>query len=347
VTSATLLGGEAAREGAGAPPLHLRRGVIILAAAAAASALAIMLAPGLSSFRSGFSGAELWLILIAAWAEALSCVSYVLVFRSVFGETLDWRACAEIGFSEQAANSLLSAGGAGGLALGAWAMRRAGMRGKEIGGLTVAFFLLTSLANVGFLVLAGAALFSGAVSGPPERFLLGGVPALIGVTGIGLALLVGVVARFGARHRRDGVRAVAESLEHGLAEARGRVASPLALIGSAGYMLFDVAVLAICFPAFGFATPPLDALLLAYLIGQLGGLLPLPAGIGGLDLGLVGALALYGSSATEAAVAVVAYRCVQLAVPTILGLPAFAVLRRHLGAATSRPAPEHDATTAR
>jgi|GEM_PF-6447734 len=44
--------------------------------------------------------------------------------------------------------------------------------------------------------------------------------------------------------------------------------------------------------------------MLAYIIGQLGGLVPLPGGAGGLDLGLIGAL--------------------------VLGLPALASLRRRL-----------------
>jgi len=89
-------------------------------------------------------------------------------------------------------------------------------------------------------------------------------------------------------------------------------------------------VLGVCFLAFGMAVPPVGVLLLAYIIGQLGGLVPLPGGIGGLDLGLIGALVLYGVNATDAAVAVLAYRGLLLAVPAALGLPALALLRRRL-----------------
>ncbi len=89
-------------------------------------------------------------------------------------------------------------------------------------------------------------------------------------------------------------------------------------------------MLGVCFPAFGNPLPPVDALLLAYIIGQLGGLVPLPGGIGGLDLGLIGALVLYGTDATDAAVAVLAYRGVLLAVPALVGLPSLALLRRKL-----------------
>jgi uncharacterized membrane protein YbhN (UPF0104 family) len=86
----------------------------------------------------------------------------------------------------------------------------------------------------------------------------------------------------------------------------------------------------VCFPAFGNPEPPIDALVLAYLIGQLGGLVPLPGGIGGLDLGLLGALLLYGVDATDAVVAVLAYRALLLTVPAAMGLPALASLRRRL-----------------
>jgi hypothetical protein len=41
------------------------------------------------------------------------------------------------------------------------------------------------------------------------------------------------------------------------------------------FSLFDIAVLGLCYRAFGY-TPPFAVLVFAYLIGQLGGLLPLP-----------------------------------------------------------------------
>jgi uncharacterized protein (TIRG00374 family) len=95
-------------------------------------------------------------------------------------------------------------------------------------------------------------------------------------------------------------------------------------------MLFDIAVLGVAFAAFGNVVPPVGVLLLAYIIGQLGGLIPIPGGIGGVDGGLIGTLVLYGVGATDAAVAVLAYRGIVLAVPALLGLPALASLRRRL-----------------
>ena len=107
--------------------------------------------------------------------------------------------------------------------------------------------------------------------------------------------------------------------------------SDLALIiGASGYMLFDVAMLGVCFAAFGNDVPPVGVLLVAYIIGQLGGLIPIPGGIGGVDGGLIGTLVIYGVDATDAAVAVIAYRGLLLSIPALLGLPALAVLRRRL-----------------
>ena len=84
--------------------------------------------------------------------------------------------------------------------------------------------------------------------------------------------------------------------------------------------------------------PALDArparrvgvLLFAHIIGQLGSLIPIPRGIGGVDAGLIGTLVLYGVDATDAAVAVFACRGLLLAIPALLGPPALAVLRRRL-----------------
>jgi uncharacterized membrane protein YbhN (UPF0104 family) len=83
------------------------------------------------------------------------------------------------------------------------------------------------------------------------------------------------------------------------------------------------------FHAFGHS-PALGDFLMAYVLGQLGGLVPLPGGVGGTDGGLVAALALYGTPLATATAAVLAYRAFQLGVPALAGTIAFARLRRTL-----------------
>jgi uncharacterized protein (TIRG00374 family) len=67
---------------------------------------------------------------------------------------------------------------------------------------------------------------------------------------------------------------------------------------------------------------------MGYLIGQMGGLLPLPGGIGGIDGGLIGTLVVYGTPPAVTAAAVLAYRIILFWLPLIAGSIAFLQLRR-------------------
>ena len=98
-------------------------------------------------------------------AELLSTLSYVVVFRYVFCARMSWRLSYQIGMAEQAANSLLPAGGAGGLALGAWALSKGGMKAEHIARRTVAFFILTSLPNFVALILFAIGFAAGLLTG--------------------------------------------------------------------------------------------------------------------------------------------------------------------------------------
>jgi uncharacterized membrane protein YbhN (UPF0104 family) len=311
---------------------RLSRSLVLLAAVALAVVAALVLVPGLGSLREKFMGAQPGWLALACVLQLGSCAAYVLVFRGVFCRQMSWRTSTEIGLSELAANSVFSIGGAGGLALGAWILRRGGLPAAFIARRTVAFFLLTSLANVTFLGLGGVALATGLLSGSPG-LLLGLIPAVAAALAIAIALgarrLAGAFAR---RSMRARLAAGAQALGDGLDEAVRllRTGDPAILAGASGYMLFDVAMLGVCFAAFGNDVPPVGVLLVAYIIGQLGSLIPIPGGIGGVDAGLIGTLVLYGVDATAAAVAVIAYRGLLLAIPALLGLPALAVLRRRL-----------------
>jgi uncharacterized membrane protein YbhN (UPF0104 family) len=101
------------------------------------------------------------------------------------------------------------------------------------------------------------------------------------------------------------------------------------LVGSIGTMAFDIAVLGACFKAFGYS-PSLGVLVMGYLIGQLGGNVPLPAGIGGVDGGLIGTFALYHQPLATTTAAVLIYHAIAIWVPALLGSVAFVQLRRTL-----------------
>src|SRR4051812_19322773 len=313
-------------------PSRLRRSLVLLAAVVLAVVAVLVLVPGLGTLREKFMGARPEWLALAVVLQLGSCAAYVLVFRGVFCRRMSWRTSTEIGLSELAANSVFSIGGAGGLALGAWILRRGGLPPPFIARRTVAFFLLTSLANVTFLGLGGVALATGLLGGSPG-LLLGLIPAVAAAVAIAATLgarrLAGALAR---RSMRARLAAGASALGDGLDEAVRllRTGDLAIIVGASGYMLFDVAMLGVCFAAFGNHVPPVGVLLVAYIIGQLGSLIPIPGGIGGVDAGLIGTLVLYGVDATDAAVAVIAYRGLLLAIPALLGLPALALLRRRL-----------------
>lgn len=315
---------------------HLRTRLLQLAVLVVIVALAIWLTPGLGSLRKRLDHAAAGWLVVAAVAELLSALSYVVIFRYVFCVRMRWRLSYRIGMAEQAANSLLPAGGAGGLALGAWALSKGGMKAEHIARRTVAFFILTSLPNFACMILFALGFALGLFGGNT-------VPAF--TYGFALAALAGVVVvlavpllrrRFPNRHDPHGhgkrVKALAnraiDILSDGVLDAiwllRDR---PLGVLtGAIGYMAFDIAALGACFAAFGY-TPAFAVLVVAYVIGQLGGLVPLPGGIGGIELGLVGAFAVFSVPVSASAAAVLGYRVLQLWIPAALGAVAFVQLR--------------------
>jgi uncharacterized membrane protein YbhN (UPF0104 family) len=311
---------------------RLRRSLLIIGTIVLVVVALIVLVPGLGSLRDGLMGAQPGWLALAAVLQLGSCASYVLLFRAVFCRKMSWRTSSEIGLSELAANSVFSVGGAGGLALGAWILRRGGLEAAFIAHRTVAFFLLTSLANASFLALGGLALATGVLHGSPS-VLLGVLPAIAAIGAITLVLgarrVAGVLEQ---RSMRARLVATARALGDGVDEALRllRTGDPALFAGAAGYMLFDVAMLGVCFAVFGNDVPPAGVLLVAYIIGQLGSLIPIPGGIGTVDAGLIGTLVVYGADPMDATVAVIAYRGLLLAIPAVLGLPALAVLRRRL-----------------
>jgi uncharacterized protein (TIRG00374 family) len=100
-----------------------------------------------------------------------------------------------------------------------------------------------------------------------------------------------------------------------------------AVAGSIAFWAFNVAVLWASFRAFG-AAPPLAVLSMAYFVGMLGNLLPLPGGVGGVDGGMIGALLAFGVDGGLAVVSVLTYRAFAFWLPTIPGAIAFFQLQR-------------------
>lgn len=319
----------------------LRPRLLIAAGVLALVVVVVVLLPGLGGLRDRLAHASPGWLVLGAGLKVLSGVGYVMAFRMVFCRRMSWRVSYEVGMSELAANALIPTGGAGGLALGAWALRRGGMSAAEIARRSVAFFLLTSVPNVTGVMVIGAALAVGVLSGE-SNLLLTALPAAVAAAAVAATLLLGrFAARRGTQKERAeqprfsrhvrALRASVTALAGGVADAVAllREANVILFVGLVSYLAFDIAVLWATFRAIG-PSPPIGVLALGYLIGELGGLIPIPGGIGGIDAGLVGTLVLYHVPLTAAAGAILGYRAIALWVPAIVGSGAFVSLRRTL-----------------
>jgi uncharacterized membrane protein YbhN (UPF0104 family) len=316
-------------------PRRLVRRAAQIAAVLAIVGLVVLLAPGLGEVRDRLAGAKPEWIALAVAFEALSGISYVLMFRPIFCEHMPWRTSWEIGWSELAMGSLVPASGAGGLALGAWILHEGGMPAERIARRSVAFFLIKSSVNFVAVAVLGTALALG-LFGPDLSLWLTALPAALSVLVIALVIAIprlgpGPEPEPDAGRVRRGVAAARKALVDGTAEALEilRSRDRLVLLGAFGYWAWDNAVLWATFHAFGSA-PAITVILMGYLIGQLGGLLPLPGGLGGIDGGLLGTLVVYGTPAATTAAAILAYRVILFWLPLIVGAFAFASLRRGL-----------------
>lgn len=317
-------------------PAKLRRRLLWLLLLIAGTVAVITLVPGLASLRARFARGDPAWLLAGAGLKVLSGICFIAVFRAVFCSTMSWRLSAEIGFAELGANAVVPTGGAGGIALGVWALRRSGMEVERIARRSVAFFFLTSVPNVVGVIILGGALAAGLVPGHASLWLT------LGPASVAAAAVLGVIVggRFAGRYaeRLRATRGPSSRIVQGLSVLSAGIEESLVLLrehdprlvaGLVGYLGFDVMVLWATFHAFG-AAPPLAIIWMGYLIGELGGLVPVPGGVGGVDLGLVGMLVLYGVPVGAAGAAVLAYRAIALVVPAAIGAVAFVLLRRDL-----------------
>jgi uncharacterized membrane protein YbhN (UPF0104 family) len=321
---------------------HLFRRLLMLVVLLAIVAILVVSLPGLGALRHRFGQVDWRLLVVIALLKLCSCLSNIVAFRDVFCRTMSWRFSYQLGMAEQATNVLVPTGGAGGLALGAWAFHQEGMASDKIARRSVCFFVLTSLPNFACAMVLAPFLLSGLFHGtiPTVPTIIFGV--LSWMVAALIALLPRILHRYGAAGDRRGgwagkLRVAATSLEEGIRDVGEllRTRRWRAILGACGYLGFDIAALLVAFAAYG-SHEALAPLVFGYVVGQLGGLIPLPGGIGGTDGGLIGALVLYGAPLSTATAAVFTYRAFQLGVPAVLGTFSFFGLR-HTLAGLSNP----------
>jgi len=320
-------------------------GIFVLSALAFLYFVLPKLRGGSESIKGLGDGKPGWLV-VALFLEFLSFMGYVFLFRTVFvrGETrLGWRASYEITLAGLAATRLFAAAGAGGIALTAWALRRAGMERRLVATRMVAFLSLLYAVYMSALIIVGFGLYFGIFNGPAP-FGITVVPAIFAL--ILWALFLGMTLLPADSERRlsqwaQGSGRVARVLAKAVtipasAAAGVRTALSLArnrewgILGAVAWWGFDIATLWACFHAYGPNPPPFSVIIMAYFVGMLANTLPLPGGIGGVDGGMIGAFVAFDVPFDYAATAVVAYRAFAFWLPTLPGAVAYFQLRKRV-----------------
>lgn len=312
---------------------RLRNSVISLAVFFGIVAALLLGVPGLRSVAERIADASPGWVLGAVGFELLSCAGYVVVFMLLFGR-LGRFLGTRLALSELAVNAVVSAGGLGGLALGAWVLRSKGIAVEIVAKRSVMLFMLTSAVNVLAVLLIGLCMWAGLLPGSTDP-LLTLAPALAALAAIiatlGVAAWAGsVVSHNDSEHKRllVALRALSEGVWDVIALLRRR--DPR-LLGAVAYWLFDTLVLYACLAAYG-KTTSFWVVSIAYLIGMLANSVPIPGGFVAVEGGLVGMLVLFGvGPASLVLAAVITYRAIALWVPSLIGSVAFLSIRREIG----------------
>lgn len=329
------------------PRAHVTRRQLLmfLTLVAAALAFLFLVVPQLGGVRhtlDRLNDGDSWWIGVAVVMQILSMASYLAIFRGVHvppGSPIGWRASYQITMAGLAATRIFGAGGAGGVAVTAWALRRSGMPRREVAQRMVAFLVLIYGVYMLAMVICGVGLYLGLFAGEAPFALTIG-PAILGAVAIVTFLAIAFVpvdlerrlGRFGTGESRFArllarLAAVPASLSGGIHFALHKLRHPdLAMIGTVSWWGFNIAVLYAAFRAFGEA-PPVAVLVQAYFVGLLANLLPLPGGIGGVEGGMTGAFVAFGVSGSLALIAVLVYRLLSFWLPTIPGVVAYVQLR--------------------
>ncbi len=299
---------------------------------------------GLEDAVQKLGEASLPWIAVAVGFNVLAFAAYVALFRGVIGEHLvhlDWRESYQITMAGLAASRLLSAGGAGGVVLSYWALRKAGMRRVEAARRMVAFLVLLYAIYIVAVIVFGILLRTGVLPGEaPVSVTI--IPAAI-AGGVALAVLLIALIPGDLQGRlhftgksRVGKLAVKLStvpatLSTGIRTALGFLRDPrkggLGVGGAIGFWAANIGILWASFMAFGESVPA-GVIVMGFFVGMAANLIPGPAGVGTVDGGLIGAFVIFGLHASTVIAAVLIYRLIAFWLPLPPGIVAFLQLRR-------------------
>jgi uncharacterized membrane protein YbhN (UPF0104 family) len=289
----------------------------------------------------------IWLVVALA-LDVVAYLSFVALFRGVAarGLGLTLREAYEITMAGLAAALLFSAGGAGGVALNYWAIRKAGLEAGRAVCRMIAFIVLLYGVYVSAVIVDGILLRTGVLHGPaPVGLTL--VPA--GIAGL-LLILVLLMSRIPSDLEHRAAR-ISDSgrigrLAHRLAPAPATLArgirtalllvrnpgggsgGGLAVAGAVGYWAANIGILWASFHGYGVSVP-LGVVVMGFFVGLAANLFPFaPAGVGAVDAGMIGVFVLFGYPGADVFAPILTYRLFAFWLPIPPGIVAFFQLRR-------------------
>jgi len=321
---------------------HLRRRAVALVGFLLVAYAVLKLIPALEQALHALEHASWeWLLALLA-IEVVSEMGFVfawsrivdpddLLARDGRGRRMD----EHVAWMQLGGGLLLPGGTLGGAGAGGLILHRFGMPTKVIAERQLNLSFLNTGIDALALVVFGLGLATGILAGE-HNLLLTLLPAALAGTGIIVGALIapraGAVAqRLQAKHPKIAttITTLAAAVEDTKRVFRRGAWAPV--LGAIAYLGLEVIVLWCAFRAVHASpVPGFPVVLMAYIIGALGGSIPLPASAGTIG-GVAAMLIAYGVAHNAALAAVLLHQAIGLLVPVIGGAVAYTILRRRLG----------------
>ena len=283
-------------------------------------------------------------VMVALLFNVLAFAAYVALFRGVVAEKiihLRWAESYQITMAGLAATRIFSAGGAGGIFLTYWALRKAGMERRLAAGRMIAFLVILYSVYMVALIVFGILLRTGVLPGG-GKVSTTIIPAALAGAAILLVALVALLpgdiegriegalsgrfAKF-AKKAASAPATFAQGTRDALAFAEDPKSGVLAFGGAIGFWAANIGILWASFQAFHVEVP-FGVIVQGFFLGMVANLFPLaPGGVGAVDAGMIGAFVLFGIPAAEVFAAVLTYRVIAFWLPIPPGIIAFFQLR--------------------
>jgi uncharacterized membrane protein YbhN (UPF0104 family) len=323
---------------------HLGRSTARLVGYVVVAYLVLKLVPTLTHALSSLEHVRWQWALGALGLELLSEIGFVLAWRAILdpedllgrdgrGERVDTR----VAWAQLGSGTLVPGGSWGGMGVGSWILHRFGMPTKQIAERQFNLSFLNTAVDALAVIVFGLALASGVLTGESDPLLTILPAALVAaaVAAVALALprLSTAAKRDPTKHAK--IAAAITTLSDAVEDTKRLLfhrGSFVAVFGVLAYLVFDVLVLWSAFFAIhAHPVPGFAVVVMAYIIGALGGSIPLPAAAGTVG-GIAAVLVLYGVDHNPAIAAVLLHQAIALLVPLAGGGISYAVLRRQFGA---------------